>query len=62
LRTKGNSLVLASCDDNAELERQEIDQLLARRVDALESISLRADAAVPRISAVQTSALRSDEH
>lgn len=35
LRTKGYSLVLASSDDDPKLEQQEIEQLLARRVDVL---------------------------
>ena len=35
LRRKGYSLVLSSSEDDPELERQEIEQLLARRVDAL---------------------------
>ncbi len=35
LRSKGYSLVLSSSDDDSELEQQEIEQLLARRVDVL---------------------------
>jgi len=35
LRKKGYSLMIASSEEDAELERQEIEQLLARRVDAL---------------------------
>jgi LacI family transcriptional regulator len=35
LRAKGYSLVLASSGEDPELERQEIEQLLARRVDVL---------------------------
>src|SRR6185295_15998256 len=35
LRGKGYSLVLASSDDDPELEQEEIEQLLARRVDVL---------------------------
>ena len=35
LRRKGYSLVLASSEDDPEFERQEIEQLLSRRVDAL---------------------------
>jgi LacI family transcriptional regulator len=35
LRGKGYSLVLSSSDDDPELERQEIEQLLARSVDVL---------------------------
>src|SRR3954462_11071562 len=35
LRAKGYSLVLSSSDDDPELERQEIEQLVARRVDVL---------------------------
>jgi LacI family transcriptional regulator len=35
LRKEGYSLVLSSSEDDPELERQEIEQLLARRVDVL---------------------------
>jgi LacI family transcriptional regulator len=35
LREKGYSLFISSSEEDPELERQEIDQLLARRVDAL---------------------------
>jgi LacI family transcriptional regulator len=35
LRVKGYSLVLASSEDEPGLEQQEIEQLLARRVDVL---------------------------
>jgi LacI family transcriptional regulator len=35
LRLKGYSLMLSSSEDDPELERQEIEQLLARRVDVL---------------------------
>jgi LacI family transcriptional regulator len=35
LRKKGYSLVLSSSEDDPELERQEVEQLLARRVDVL---------------------------
>jgi len=35
LRKKGYSLVISSSEEDPELEQQEIDQLLARRVDAL---------------------------
>ena len=35
LRKKGYSLVLSSSEDDPELEQQEIEQLLARRVDVL---------------------------
>ena len=35
LRKKGYSLVISCSDEDPELERQEMDQLLARRVDAL---------------------------
>jgi LacI family transcriptional regulator len=35
LRTKGYSLLISSSEENPELERKEIEQLLARRVDAL---------------------------
>jgi len=42
LREKGYCLVLASSEDDPELERQEIDQLLARRVDVLIVASAQA--------------------
>jgi len=35
VRKKGFSLLISSSDEDAELERQEIEQLLARRVDVL---------------------------
>ncbi len=35
LRTKGYNLVISSSEEDPELERQEVDQLLARRADAL---------------------------
>jgi LacI family transcriptional regulator len=35
LRKKGYSVVISSSEEDAELEQQEIDQLVARRVDAL---------------------------
>ena len=35
IRSKGYSLVLASSEEDPELERQEVETLLARRVDAL---------------------------
>ena len=35
IRGKGYSLIITSSEEDPELERQEIDQLLARRVDAL---------------------------
>jgi len=35
LRTRGYSLLISSSEENPELEREEIDHLLARRVDAL---------------------------
>ena len=35
LRPSGYSLIIASSDEDAELEAQEIDQLLARRLDAI---------------------------
>jgi LacI family transcriptional regulator len=35
LRAKGYCLILSSSDDDPELEQEEIDQLLARRVDVL---------------------------
>ena len=42
LRTKGYSLVLSSSEDDPELEQQEVDQLLARRVDVLILASTQA--------------------
>jgi LacI family transcriptional regulator len=42
LRKKGYSLVLSSSEDDPELERQEIEQLLARRVDVLIVASTQA--------------------
>jgi len=44
LRRKGYSLVLSSSEDDPELERQEIEQLLARRVDVLIVASTQATA------------------
>ncbi len=35
LRTKGFSLIIASSEEDTELEKQEIEQMLARRLDAL---------------------------
>jgi len=35
LRTRGYGLIIASSEEDPEFERQEIDQMLARRVDAL---------------------------
>src|SRR6185369_17714210 len=35
LRTKGYSLIISSSEEDPELEREEVDQMLARRVDAL---------------------------
>src|SRR5262249_19890873 len=35
LRKKGYSVVISSSEEDTELEQQEVDQLLARRVDAL---------------------------
>jgi LacI family transcriptional regulator len=43
LRAKNYSLVLSSSDDDPELEQQEIDQLLARRVDVLVVASAQRD-------------------
>src|ERR1041385_7234418 len=43
LRGKGYSLVLSSSDDDPELEQEEIDQLLARRVDVLVVASAQRD-------------------
>jgi LacI family transcriptional regulator len=42
LRVQGYSLVLSSSEDDPELERQEIEQLLARRVDVLIVASTQA--------------------
>ena len=42
LRKKGYCLVISSSEEDPELERQEIDQLLARRVDALIVASAQA--------------------
>jgi LacI family transcriptional regulator len=41
LRKKGYSLLIASSEEDAELEQQEIEQLLARRVDAMVVASTR---------------------
>src|SRR5215469_15489486 len=35
LRTKGYNLIISSSEEEPELEQQEVDQLLARRVDGL---------------------------
>jgi LacI family transcriptional regulator len=43
LRAKGYSLVLSSSEDDPELEQQEINQLLARRVDVLVMASAQRD-------------------
>ncbi len=43
LRKEGYSLMLSSSDDDPELEQQEIDQLLARRVDVLVVASAQRD-------------------
>jgi len=43
LRKKGYSLVLSSSEDDPELERQEIELLLARRVDVLIVASTQSD-------------------
>ena len=42
LNAKGYSLIIASSEEDRELEVREIDQLLARRVDALLLVSSRA--------------------
>src|SRR5690349_6833248 len=42
LRKQGYSLLISSSEEDAELEQQEIDQLLARRVDALVVASAQA--------------------
>jgi LacI family transcriptional regulator len=42
IREKGYSLVIASSEGDAELERQEIDVLLARQIDALVLASTRS--------------------
>ena len=41
LRKKGYSLLISSSEEDAELEQQEIEQLLARRVDAMVVASAR---------------------
>lgn len=46
LRPKGYSLVLSSSDDDPELEQQEIEQLLARRVDLLVVASVQKDGGI----------------
>jgi len=46
LRHKGYSLVLSSSDDDPRLEQQEIEQLLARRVDLLVVASVQRDAGI----------------
>jgi len=43
LRAKGYSLVLSSSEDDPRLEQQEIDQLVARRVDVLIVASVQSD-------------------
>jgi LacI family transcriptional regulator len=48
LRGRGYSLVLSSSDDDPELESQEIEQLLARRVDVLVIASVQKDAGLFR--------------
>jgi LacI family transcriptional regulator len=48
LRGKGYSLVLSSSDDDPQLEQQEIDQLLARRVDVLIIASVQQNGKVFR--------------
>ena len=44
LRTKGYSLIISSSDEDLDLENRAIDQLLARRVDALILASSQRDA------------------
>jgi LacI family transcriptional regulator len=44
LREKGYSLFISSSEEDAQLERQEIEQLLARRVDALVVASAQSTA------------------
>jgi LacI family transcriptional regulator len=44
-RKKGYGLVIATSEEDPELERQEIEQLLARRVDALVIASTQSDVA-----------------
>jgi LacI family transcriptional regulator len=44
-RKKGYGLVISTSEEDPELERQEIEQLLARRVDALVIASTQSDAA-----------------
>src|SRR5689334_7947420 len=43
LRAKGYSLVLSSSDDDPALEQEEVEQLLARRVDVLVVASAQCD-------------------
>jgi LacI family transcriptional regulator len=47
LRGKGDSLVLSSSEEDAELEIQEIDQLLARRVGVLVVASAQRSRSIP---------------
>ena len=55
LRHKGYSLVLSSSEDDPQLEQQEIEQLLARRVDVLVIASVQKDGDVfPRIQEQKT--------
>ena len=44
LRQRGYSLIIASSDEDAELEAQEINQLLARRLDAVVIASAQTSA------------------
>lgn len=44
LRPHGYSLILSSSEDDPTLERKEVDQMLARRVDAVILASVRQDA------------------
>src|SRR6202049_2219896 len=44
LRSKEYGLIISSSEDDPQLERREIDQMLARRVDALILASTRSNA------------------
>src|SRR5690349_21517198 len=44
LRAKGYNLIISSSEEDPDLEQREVDQLLARRVDALIVASAQTDA------------------
>jgi LacI family transcriptional regulator len=55
LRPHGYSLIISSSEDDPALERKEVEQMLARRVDAVILASVRADAdSFRQIQAQQT--------